>query len=434
MGDLLNELLINGTSPYHVGEFLYQTLTSGENGNFSPLDMREEWKLEEGRGYLVNLGSTIIAFRIPKDRARMLPDSSKGRDASCLRITASHVDYPGFRIKSDPDMADGGYVTLDTEVYGGPIDSSWLDRPLGVAGMVTVSTDDPFQVEEILYDSKRGLLTIPNLAIHMDRETNKGKTFNRQTQLIPLFSASEDEESFEEFLASDLGVEQDRILSWDLCVYNEDRPQRIGRDYEMLSAPRIDNLSSVAACLSSMLRPEEAVSLEISAFFNHEEIGSTTREGADSNLLSHVIQKIYDSFGFTEVERLRAVYDGYLLSVDVAHAFHPNYKDKADPKNRPVINRGFAVKEAFSQSYATDPVSIGILKSICQKEGIPCQSYFNRSDIPGGHTLGVYIASHLPMHAADIGLPILAMHSARELCGMDDYISMERFLRAFYNG
>ena len=434
MGDLLNELLTNGTSPYHVGEFLYQTLTSGENGNFSPLDMREEWKLEEGRGYLVNLGSTIIAFRIPKDRARMLPDSSKGRDASCLRITASHVDYPGFRIKSDPDMADGGYVTLDTEVYGGPIDSSWLDRPLGVAGMVTVSTDDPFQVEEILYDSKRGLLTIPNLAIHMDRETNKGKTFNRQTQLIPLFSASEDEESFEEFLASDLGVEQDRILSWDLCVYNEDRPQRIGRDYEMLSAPRIDNLSSVAACLSSMLRPEEAVSLEISAFFNHEEIGSTTREGADSNLLSHVIQKIYDSFGFTEAERLRAVYDGYLLSVDVAHAFHPNYKDKADPKNRPVINRGFAVKEAFSQSYATDPVSIGILKSICQKEGIPCQSYFNRSDIPGGHTLGVYVASHLPMHAADIGLPILAMHSARELCGMDDYISMERFLRAFYNG
>lgn len=434
MGDLLNELLINGTSPYHVGEFLYQTLTSGENGNFSPLDMRDEWKLEEGRGYLVNLGSTIIAFRIPKDRARMLPDSSKGRDASCLRITASHVDYPGFRIKSDPDMADGGYVTLDTEVYGGPIDSSWLDRPLGVAGMVTVSTDDPFQVEEILYDSKRGLLTIPNLAIHMDRETNKGKTFNRQTQLIPLFSASEDEESFEEFLASDLGVEQDRILSWDLCVYNEDRPQRIGRDFEMLSAPRIDNLSSVAACLSSMLRPEEAVSLEISAFFNHEEIGSTTREGADSNLLSHVIQKIYDSFGFTEAERLRAVYDGYLLSVDVAHAFHPNYKDKADPKNRPVINRGFAVKEAFSQSYATDPVSIGILKSICQKEGIPCQSYFNRSDIPGGHTLGVYVASHLPMHAADIGLPILAMHSARELCGMDDYISMERFLRAFYNG
>ncbi len=434
MGDLLNELLINGTSPYHVGEFLYQTLTSGENGNFSPLDMREEWKLEEGRGYLVNLGSTIIAFRIPKDRARMLPDSSKGRDASCLRITASHVDYPGFRIKSDPDMADGGYVTLDTEVYGGPIDSSWLDRPLGVAGMVTVSTDDPFQVEEILYDSKRGLLTIPNLAIHMDRETNKGKTFNRQTQLIPLFSASEDEESFEEFLASDLGVEQDRILSWDLCVYNEDRPQRIGRDYEMLSSPRIDNLSSVAACLSSMLRPEEAVSLEISAFFNHEEIGSTTREGADSNLLSHVIQKIYDSFGFTEAQRLRAVYDGYLLSVDVAHAFHPNYKDKADPKNRPVINRGFAVKEAFSQSYATDPVSIGILKSICQKEGIPCQSYFNRSDIPGGHTLGVYVASHLPMHAADIGLPILAMHSARELCGMDDYISMERFLRAFYNG
>ena len=434
MGDLLNELLINGTSPYHVEEFLYQTLTSGENGNFSPLDMRDEWKLEEGRGYLVNLGSTIIAFRIPKDRARMLPDSSKGRDASCLRITASHVDYPGFRIKSDPDMADGGYVTLDAEVYGGPIDSSWLDRPLGVAGMVTVSTDDPFQVEEILYDSKRGLLTIPNLAIHMDRETNKGKTFNRQTQLIPLFSASEDEESFEEFLASDLGVEQDRILSWDLCVYNEDRPQRIGRDYEMLSAPRIDNLSSVAACLFSMLRPEEAVSLEISAFFNHEEIGSTTREGADSNLLSHVIQKIYDSFGFTEAERLRAVYDGYLLSVDVAHAFHPNYKDKADPKNRPVINRGFAVKEAFSQSYATDPVSIGILKSICQKEGIPCQSYFNRSDVPGGHTLGVYVASHLPMHAADIGLPILAMHSARELCGMDDYISMERFLRAFYNG
>lgn len=431
MGDLLNELIMKGTSPYHVGNEIYAALISDEKLGYQSLDMTSSWKLEEGGKYVVCLDSTMIAFRVPKDRNKMLPDEM-GAPNACIKITASHIDYPGFRIKADPDMTDGSYVTLDTEVYGGPIDSTWLDRPLGVAGLVTVDSGDPYRVGKILYDSERPLLTIPNLAIHMDRDTNKGKVFNRQTQLVPLFTASEDEESFLDFLASEIGVERDRILSWDLCVYNAEEPQRIGRDYEMLSAPRIDNLSSVAACLSSMLREDEATSLEIAAFFNHEEIGSTTKEGADSDLLSDVITRIYDSLGFTPSERSRAIYDGYLLSVDVAHAYHPNYKDKADPKNKPFLNKGFAIKEAFSQSYATDPVSIGILKEICHKENIPYQNYFNRSDIPGGHTLGVYVASHLPMRAADIGLPILAMHSARELCGMDDYLSMEQFIKAFY--
>ncbi|MBQ5484008.1 MAG: M18 family aminopeptidase [Lachnospiraceae bacterium] len=432
MGNLLNELLINGTSPYHVGKFIRETLTSNATCGFQILDMTSPWQLEAGGNYVIDLGSTMIAFRLPKDRKGMLPREEEG--APCIRITASHTDYPGFRIKSDPDMTEGSYVTLDTEVYGGPIDSSWLDRPLGVAGLVTVAGEDAFSVKEVLYDSGRALLTIPNLAIHMDRETNQGKTFNRQTQLIPLFTASEDEESFTEFLASDLGVESDEILSWDLCVYNADQPMRIGRDYEMLSSPRIDNLSSVAACLSAMIREDEAVSLEISVFFNHEEIGSTTKEGANSQLLSHVITRIYDSLGFSREEADRSIYDGFLLSVDVAHAFHPNYKEKADPKNRPVMNKGFAIKEAFSQSYATDPVSIGIVKGICHREDIRYQSYFNRSDIPGGHTLGVYVTSYLPMRAVDIGLPILAMHSARELCGMDDYLSMEDLIREFYRG
>ena len=441
------ELLKEGTSPYQVTAFIKDKLqeNAASVGRFEELRMDSPWKLSFGRNYFIDLKSSIIAFRLPESEKEMLTEDGH----PSIRITACHTDFPGFRIKSDPDMKEGDYGKIDTEVYGGPIESTWLDRPLGVSGIVAAASEDPFAPRLVPYDSRRALFTIPNLAIHMDWETNNGKTFNRQTQLIPIFTADAKGGDFREFLASELGVGKEEILSWDLTVYNADAPELLGRDSDILSSPRIDNLSSVAACLEGILHVHDtgeaadthsdafigsyvAKCLEIAAFFNHEEIGSRTGVGADSNLLSDVITRIYESLGLCEEERIRAVYGGFLLSVDVAHAFHPNYAEKADPVNRPIINHGFAVKQAFSQSYATQPEAVSAVRAICGRNGIPCQNYFNRSDIPGGHTLGVFVESRLPMRAADIGLPILAMHSARETCGMRDYSAMEQFIEAFY--
>lgn len=457
---MLTDLIEKGTSPYHAAEFCRNALAArGDSptavyGNssaacgdsstaarenspssaggapvFQPLSMRSTWDLTCGQNYLLDTGSSLIAFRLPESRKEMLPHEGSG---PCVRITACHTDYPGFRIKSSPDLKDGFYGKIDTEVYGGPLDATWLDRPLGAAGAIALDTGSPFAPDIVLWDSGRPLFTIPSLAIHMDRDANRGREFNRQTQLIPLFTADAGGGDFRNYLASQLEVPAEKILSWDLTVYNADRPEFIGPDRDLLSAPRIDNLSSAAACLEGIRHEGTASGLEIAAFFNHEEIGSRTSAGADSSLLPDVIARIYESLAIPEADRLRAIYDGFLLSVDVAHALHPNYPEKADPANRPVMNHGFAVKQAFAQSYATQPDAIASVLSLCRRGNIPCQSYFNRSDIRGGHTLGVFIDSLLPMRAADIGLPILAMHSARELCGRKDYAAMTRLIRIFY--
>jgi aspartyl aminopeptidase len=299
--------------------------------------------------------------------------------------------------------------------------------------VVTLDSGDPFHPDTVFYNSGRSLLVIPNLAIHMDRTINEGKPVNHQTQLIPLFTTEASGHDFADFLAAETGAsDASRILAWDLTVYNCDQPALVGREQDILSSPRIDNLSSAAACLEAMVREDPAQSLEIAAFFNHEEIGSCTKQGADSEILRDVVARICGALGFTEEEKLRMIYGGFLVSADVAHAFHPNYPEKADPTNRPVMNRGFAIKEAFSQSYTTDPKGIGIAEAICRKNGIPYQRYFNRSDIRGGRTLCAFIDSSLPMQAVDIGIPILGMHSARETCGMKDYDSLRDFLMAFY--
>ena len=423
---MLIEMLKEGTSPYMASRWIRGKL---EKASYTCLSMTEAWNLQEGGKYLLDLDATVIAFRMPEERTGM----TAACGAPAVRITASHTDFPGLRIKADPDLRLESYGRIITEVYGGAIDSTWLDRPLGVSGLVTVDAGDPFHPQPVFYDSRRPLFVIPHLAIHMDRQMNQGQPVNRQTQLIPLFTTEAAGDDFRNFLASEIGVpDAAQILSYDLTVYNCDEPAFFGREADILSAPRIDNLSSAAACLETMLREDGARSLEISAFFNHEEIGSTTKQGAHSALLRDVISRIYQAAGFSEEEMLRAVYSGFLVSVDVAHALHPNYPEKADLTSRPVMNHGFAVKEAFSQAYATDPRGIGTVEAICRAQKIPCQIYFNRSDIPGGHTLGAFIDSSLPMQAVDIGIPILGMHSARETCGIKDYDAMRDFLAAFY--
>lgn len=422
----LTNYLDGGVSPFHVVDLCKQEF---DKNGFVALRMEEPWKLEAGGKYYVDQhGSTLVAFTLP-EKKQMIPQKSK---APCLRISASHTDFPCLRIKAKPDMHTEHYGKLNTEVYGGAINATWLDRPLGVAGRVAVASKDPFTPDIRMYDSKRPILTIPSLAIHQDREINKGREINKQTELIPIFTTRAEEDEFVTFLAKDLGVVKEDILDFELTCYNAETSQEVGIYREMLSAPRIDNISSVAAMAEAMIRTKKSKSVNVAAFFDHEEIGSTTKQGADSLLLSDVVTRIYDAMGYGEEDKKRAVYDGFLLSVDVAHAMHPNYTQKTDVTNHPYMNGGFCIKEASGQSYATDCEAIAVVEQIAKKKSIPYQKFLNRSDVPGGHTLGVFAASFLPMRAVDIGVPILAMHSARELMGKDDFDSIEKLIEAFY--
>ncbi|MCR5000135.1 MAG: M18 family aminopeptidase [Lachnospiraceae bacterium] len=422
----LVDYLDGGVSPFHVVSLCEQEF---EKNGFVELCMEDKWQLEAGGKYYVDQhGSTCIAFTIP-DKKQMLPQKGK---TPCLRISASHTDFPCLRIKAKPDMHTEHYGKLNTEVYGGAINATWQDRPLGVAGRVAVASKDPFAPDVRMYDSKRPILTIPSLAIHQDREINKGREINKQTELVPIFTTKAEEDEFVTFLAKELGVDKEDILDFELTCYNAETSQEVGIYREMLSAPRIDNISSVAAMAEALIHNKKAKSVNVAAFFDHEEIGSTTKQGADSMLLSDVVARIYDAFGFSEEDRKRAVYDGFLLSVDVAHAMHPNYVGKTDVTNHPYMNGGFCIKEASGQSYATDCEAIAIVEQIAKKKNISYQKFLNRSDVPGGHTLGVFAASFLPMRAVDIGVPILAMHSAREVMGKEDYSSIEALIEAFY--
>lgn len=426
--ELFINILTEGTSPYHVIGFTKKEL---EAHGFEKLSMKQSWNLEFEKNYYVEAyGTTVIAFRLPK-KDQMVPTEEKSDPV--IRLMASHTDFPNLRIKSNPDLKEKVYAKINTEVYGGAIHSTWLDRPLAVSGRVSIRTKNPFAPEIMFYDSKRPLFIVPNLAIHMDRETNKGKAFNQQTQLIPIGSLSEDNKGFMEFLAKELQVKKEDILSFELGLYDEEAPIMMGMDEDMLSASRIDNISSVSASLEAMIRDNEAKSLEVSAFFDHEEIGSETKQGAKSHLLQDVLKKVYESLGFSSDEYMRAVYGGMALSVDVAHAYHPNYSEKADLTNQPMMGKGFAIKEASSQSYTTDSEAIAVLKSICDKNQIAYQIYANRSDIPGGRTLGSFVSSQLPMKTVDMGVPILSMHSARELMGAADYRYIREAMIAFLN-
>lgn len=424
--DVFLKLLTEGTSPYHV---ILSTKEELENNGFEKLSMTDEWKLSFEKDYYVEAyGTTVIAFRVPaKDIMEKKGDEPK------VRLMASHTDFPNLRIKNNPDLKEKVYLKINTEVYGGAIHSTWLDRPLGVSGRVSLRGKSAFAPEIRFYDSKRPLFIVPSLAIHMDRETNKGKSFNQQTQLIPIGGASDTKEGFSDFLAKELNVKKEDILSFELGLYSFDAPVFVGLDEDLLSARAIDNISSVAASLEAITRKSAPGSLEVAVFFDHEEIGSETKQGAKSHLLSDVLEKAYNSLGFTRENMKSDVYGGMALSVDVAHAYHPNYSEKADLTNQPMMGHGFAIKEASTQSYTTDSEAIAILKGICEKNDIAYQTYANRSDIPGGRTLGSFVSTQLPMKTVDMGVPILSMHSAQELMGIKDYIYIREAMIAFLN-
>ncbi len=429
----LLKLISRATSPFHAVAASVEQLT--EKG-FEELRLGDEWKLKRGgRYYVAHHGSTLVAFHIGKEK-----DAELGQ----IRIAAAHTDFPCLRIKPYPDMKEERYARVNTEVYGGAILNTWLDRPLSVAGRVAIKSEDPFHPEMKLLDAGRPVLVIPNLAIHLNKEINKGIELNKQTDMIPIAGMIEEKLNqksernakstyFMDFIAKECKVKPEEILDYELTVYCAEEGGFVGVEDDFISAPRLDNMTSVQACLSAIMEGTRENGIDVIALFDHEEIGSKTKQGAGSVLLSLIMEKIYMSLGKDHVGYTEALAKGLFLSVDVGHAYHPNQRDKYDPVVKSSLDTGVCLKEAAGQSYATDAEGVAIVQQILENADIPYQKFVNRSDGTSGSTLGSIASTLLPMTIVDIGVPLLAMHSARELMGSRDQKSLTDLLRVFFS-
>ena len=378
-----------------------------ENG-FEVLSEKEYWKLVPGGKYLVTRNnSALIAFCIPEKESRV------------FHIMASHSDSPSFKIKENPEIkVDNSYVKLNVEKYGGMLMAPWFDRPLSVAGRVIIRRNGG--LKEKLINIKRDLVMIPNLAIHMNREANNGVAYNPQKDLLPLFAAGNTDRTLLEIIAEQTGIKKEDIISHDLFLYNRMPGTIWGADKEFVSSARLDDLQCAFASMEGLLRAQNHESIAVHCVMDNEEVGSGTKQGAASTFLKDTLLRINMGLGRTYEEYLMTLAGSFMVSADNAHALHPNYTDKTDPTNHPVLNKGIVIKFNANQKYCTDAVSAAIFKELCTKAGVPYQTFVNCSDIAGGSTLGNISNTQVPMNTVDIGLPQLAMHSPYETAGVKD--------------
>lgn len=418
------EFIEKSPSCFHVVDNIKNTLI--EEG-FLELKENQEWELSWGKGYFViRNDSSVTAFRLPK----------KG-EASGFHITAAHSDSPTFKLKEAPEMrVEEKYVRLNTEKYGGMILSTWLDRALSVAGRVAVHDEKTGRVMTKLVNIDKDLLVIPNVAIHMNREMNKGVEYNPQTDMLPLFACCEEGRSGGSLLeeaAKETGVKAEDILGHDLFLYVREKGRIIGENGEFVLSPKLDDLQCVYAAVKAFTESVPADYINVCTIFDNEEVGSGTRQGADSTFLEDTLRRIAGGLSEGEDRYLQWVADSFLISADNAHAVHPNHPEKADPTNRPYLNGGIVIKYHGSQKYTTDAVSAAYMKSLCRQADVPYQTYANRSDILGGSTLGNISTAHVSVESADIGLPQLAMHSAVETAGTKDTAYGVEVLKVFFS-
>ena len=421
--ELLQACLRQGTSPYRTIAFARRFLT--ENG-FEEIKVDENFSgCDSGRYFTMPFPDVLFAFCAGSARKSRMP----------LRMAFAHVDQPGFKLKGQPDFKSMGCAMLNVEIYGGMVDHTWFDRPLGLSGTVALRGENAFSPIFRYYSSKRPVAVIPGLAIHMNREMNQGWKINRQKELMPLVGLAGGhwtDENFLHFLAGELQVEDSEILSWDLNLYNYDEPVIFGLEKDMLCSPRLDNLVSVAALLESLLEGERDRGINLIGLFNHEEVGSLTRSGADSILLHEILCRILEGAGCSQDMVRTSLAAGTFLSVDGAHAAHPNYPDCADPTSRAYLGQGCVIKVNGSQKYASDYRMTAILKGLAEKYDIPVQEINDNNNILGGRTLGPMIGAGLAMTGCDLGVPMLSMHSARETMCLQDYESLCQIITAYF--
>ncbi|MCI7580023.1 MAG: M18 family aminopeptidase [Prevotella sp.] len=351
-----------------------------------------------------------------------------------FHIIAAHSDSPTFRIKPNAEMTgEGGMVRLNTEAYGGSILNTWFDRPLSLAGRVILRSDDALMPETRLLHIKRPLLVIPNLAIHFNRQVNDGVKLNKQKDMLPILGYVNDKLEGDGLLiriiADELKIEKERIIDFDLYLYDTTPACLVGLNNEFVSSGRLDDLSMVHAGLEAMTAGDgQADVTRVLAVFDNEETGSGTKQGAGSNFLMSLIQRIVIAQGGCLDDYFRSVEKAFMVSADNAHGFHPNYVEKYDPTNHALLGGGPVIKINAAQKYATDAMSAAAFQQICERAGVPCQRFVNRSDIAGGSTLGNILTSSIAIRGVDMGNPVLAMHSVRELASASDH---ENCIKAF---
>lgn len=388
---------------------------------FTELKEEEYWEIKAGGSYFVLRGdSALIAFTIPET------------GVSGWHIVASHCDSPAFKIKENPEITvENQYVKLNTEGYGGMIKSTWLDRPLSVAGRIVMRNADGSLVSKTV-NVDRDLLLIPNAAIHMNREINKGYVYNNQTDMLPLLGEAGAKDKFMALIAETAGISPEAILSHDLFLYNRQPASFWGAEKEFLSAGRLDDLQCAFASLKGFLSGEKKDFAAVHCVYDNEEVGSASKQGAASTFLNDVLERISESLSMNRQETLMALAKSFMISADNAHALHPNHPELADPVNRPVLNGGPVIKYSAEQKYCTDAISSAIFQNLCRKANVPYQTFSNRADRPGGSTLGSISNCQVALSSIDVGLPQLAMHSAYETAGAKDTAYLAEVLRLFF--
>lgn len=400
-----------------------------DEAGFTMLNPQDRWCLEWGGKYYVTKNdSAIFAFIV-----------GDGAPSDGFRIIAAHSDSPGFRIKPNPEMlSDGGIVKLNTEVYGGPILYTWFDRPLSIAGRVLLRTRDPFMPETRLVKFDEPLLTIPHLAIHFNRGVNDGNPLSKQKDMLPVIgminNVTEKDGFILRLVAEALDVNPQDIIDFDLSLYDTTQACLLGTGGEFITSGRLDDLSMVHAAASALLAADEDCSqTRIMAIFDNEETGSGTKQGAASPVLMNLCRRIIMALGGTEEDYLRGVAKSFMISADNAHGLHPNYPEKQDPTNHPVLGGGPVIKINANCKYMTDADSAAVFKSICEAADVPCQYFVNHSDVAGGSTLGNILTSQMDLRGVDMGAALWAMHSVRETASAQDHLHTIDAFTKFFN-
>lgn len=413
----MNQRLLNYVAacvtPYHA---VAHTAALLRERGYQPLNEGVDWTLEEGgRYYVTRNGSSLIAFRLPD------------RSPVGFLMAAAHCDSPSFKIKEKEELPSGAYVQLAVEKYGGMLCSTWMDRPLSVAGRVMVRTGTG--LESRLVDFKEPVALIPNVAIHMNRKANDGMSYNAAVDMLPLYGGEEAKDTFRDRVAKLAGASREEILSADLFLYD---PQPGVEWGGFLSAPRLDDLQCAFAALEGFLGSRDCASMPVYCLFDNEEVGSQTKQGAASTFLKDVLRRVTQCCGMDSSAYRRAVANSFLVSCDNAHAVHPNHPEYSDKNHAVHLNKGVVIKYNANQKYTSDAVSAAIFRSVCESVDVPVQSYANRADLPGGSTLGNIANTQVSLNTVDVGLPQLAMHSAFETAGGADTEYLVRALTAFY--
>ncbi|WP_249030279.1 M18 family aminopeptidase [Tannockella kyphosi] len=382
---------------------------------FIELNEQTEWSLQKNQKYYVSRNSSaLFAFCIPET-------------FDSIQMAASHLDSPTFKIKANGAMIDKNQIRLDVEKYGGMILHTWFDRPLSMAGRMVVKNK---KMESILFDDKKPWLMIPSVAIHLNRDVNQGKAINVQKEMLPIVGQGSDFE-LEKYLQEKHHIEGE-ILAVDAFLYNPESSKVWGINDEFLSAPRIDNLECTYAILEAIKESSSKNVLNMALFFDNEEVGSGTKQGADSSFLTDVLARIKEACHLSQQQVLSMIARGFMISADNAHGYHPGYGELYSPSDQPKINEGIVVKHNANQKYTSDAISAAIFYQLCKEAGVSHQNYYNHTNAPGGSTLGNIANTHVSLNTVDIGLAQWAMHSSYETAGTKDYQDLVSVLTYFY--